>query len=127
MRPILLLVPLALAACATPRERCIADATGQLRVINALVAETRGNISRGYAIEDRQDLRTIRARCDVTRADGTLGSTWCDRTQVVNREIPVAVDLTSERAKLDSLLERQALLERQSQVALQQCVATYPQ
>lgn len=128
MRSLLLLaLPLALAACATPRDRCIATATGQLRVINALVAETQGNIARGYAIEERQDLRTVRRFCDVRRDDGTIGRVGCDRTQVVTRDVPVAIDLNAEQAKLNSLLQRRALVEQQSQVALQQCVAAYPQ
>jgi hypothetical protein len=46
----LALLPL-VAACAAPREACIASANKDLRVINKLVTETRGNLVRGFAIE----------------------------------------------------------------------------
>lgn len=41
----------ALAACGTPQERCIASATRDLQVVNDLIAETEGNIARGYGYE----------------------------------------------------------------------------
>ena len=46
----LALLPL-VAAYAAPREACIASANKDLRVINKLVTETRGNLVRGFAIE----------------------------------------------------------------------------
>ena len=59
MRPALMILPfLALAACATPREQCIGQATRDLRVLNSLIAETQGNLARGYAIEEQQEVRT---------------------------------------------------------------------
>lgn len=127
MRPFLLLLPLLLAACATPRETCIAEATRDLRVINALVAQTRANLERGYAIAEDEDLRTLYRTCRVENADGTTGVYTCPTTQVVTREVPVAIDLNAERAKLESLVERQAQLESAVQPALRQCMALYPQ
>ena len=57
MRPALFLVlPLVLAACATPRESCLSSVGQQGRVIDALISQTRGNVARGYAIvRDRED------------------------------------------------------------------------
>lgn len=127
MRSSLLLLPLLLAACATPREACIGDATRDLRVVNALVAQTRANLQRGYAIEEEQDLRTLYRSCRVDNADGTTGTYACPRTVVVTNEVPVAIDLNAERAKLESLLERRDQLESAVQPAIRQCMARYPE
>ena len=54
MRPlsVLALVPvLALAACQTPREACLSQASSRLRTVDALIRETQGNLDRGFAIE----------------------------------------------------------------------------
>ncbi len=126
MRPILFLaLPLALAACATPRESCIASATQQGRVIDALIAETRGNLARGYALEERQDLRTVRRLCEYEAADGTEYRRFCNQTTTVSTTVPVTVDLEEERTKLDQLLLRQSRLDEAEQAAVAQCVARY--
>jgi len=127
MRRVLLLLPLALAACATPREACINDATRELRVLSNLVAETRGNLARGYAIGERQDIVTIPDTCEAYSESGEITRFPCDRTETRTREFPVAIDLNAERAKLDSLLERQAGMNRQSQSIIQQCIAIHPE
>ena len=67
MRPALFLVlPLVLAACATPRESCLSSVGQQGRVIDALISQTRGNVARGYAIEEREELRTRRVAALAT-------------------------------------------------------------
>lgn len=127
MRRALILLPLLLAACATPREQCINDVTRELRVLNGLVTETQQNISRGYALEEVQEVRVIRTTCTGNNDDGSTFTFPCEETQTFNRDVPVAIDLNAERAKLNSLLERQAQLERATDAAIQQCVATYPE
>ncbi len=128
MRKNLFLLPLlALAACATPRESCISEATRELRTLTALVNETQGNIARGYAIAEVQDVAVRRTRCTGTNADGSTFTFPCEETTTVTRQQPVAIDLRAERAKLDSLLERQALLRRQSDAQVQACIAAYPE
>lgn len=125
MRRALFLLPLALAACATPREACINDATRELRVLSSLVSETQGNLVRGYAIGERQDIITIAETCEAVSETGEVTRFPCDRTETRTTEFPVAIDLNAERAKLDSLLERQAILNRQSQSIIQQCIAIH--
>lgn len=127
MRRALILLPLLLAACATPREQCINDVTRELRVLNGLVTETQQNISRGYALEEVQEVRVIRTTCTGNNDDGSTFTFPCEETQTFNRDVPVAIDLNAERAKLNSLLERQTQLERATDAAIQQCVATYPE
>ena len=125
--PAALLALLALAACQTPRESCISEASEELRTVEALIAETRGNIGRGYALETDQEVRVIRTTCTVELDDGTEARVPCDRTDVDDVERPVAIDLNAERLKLESLLEQRGRLRAQQEVAVRNCVAIYPE
>jgi len=128
MRPALIILPLvALAACATPREQCISDATRDLRVLNNLVTETQGNLARGYALVEQQDVRTVRRTCRGENSDGSTFRYPCDETQTVTSNRPVAIDLNAERAKLNSLVERRAQQQAMSDQVVLQCIATYPE
>ena len=127
-RIILVLLPiLFLGACATPREACVGAAQRQLRVIDGLIAETQANLARGYALEERQEVRTIPRRCTGTTELGEEFRYRCPETITRTRTEPVAIDLNAERAKLNSLLERRAAQSRASEAAVRQCVATYPE
>lgn len=127
MRRVLILLPLLAAACATPQEQCISQVSQDLRIVSGLINETQGNLSRGYAIEQVQEIRTLPRTCTGRNEDGTTFSFSCDETTTITRNVPTAVDLNAEQAKLNSLLERQAQLERSTQSAIQQCIATYPE
>ena len=130
MRPMLALGPLlalGLAACQTPREACISQGSSQLRVIEGLIAETQGNLARGYAVEEDQEVRVRRDLCTVENDEGEVSHVFCDRTVVTDIERPVAVDLAAERRKLDSLLDQRAGLQSQQLSRAQQCVALYPE
>ncbi len=122
-----LLSALGLAACQTPREACISEATSQLRTIDSLIRETRANLERGYAIEEDQEVRVRRGWCEVENEDGTDRLVRCDRTVVDEVERPVAIDLRDEQAQLDSLLERREILLGQQNARLRACVAAYPE
>ena len=128
MRSALLLLPLAaLAACATPQEQCISDATRELRTINRLVAETERNLARGYALETVQEVRVVDAICRGETEDGAEFTFECEETRTVNRQRQVAIDLNAERAKLESLQQRQAQMQRQAESAVGQCQRLYPE
>jgi len=122
---------LVLAACATPRESCITDATRDLRRVNALIVETQENLARGYGLETRQQTRVVHARCTGHGVDGE-GEPFsfrydCPRTDVTETQVPVTIDLAAERRKLDQLVAQQRVLERQSQAQVQGCIAAYPE
>ncbi len=121
----LALLPL-VAACATPREACIANVGKDLRVINKLVTETRGNINRGFAIETQQKIREVQTTCVSELPDGTEISTACEEVDIRDVKVPVAIDLNAERAKLASLEERQRQLQINAEAARQQCIAANP-
>ena len=55
----ILALPLTLAACGTPQERCIAKNTSEYRSVARLLAEDEGNLARGYAWEERQVVDTV--------------------------------------------------------------------
>lgn len=124
MKHIYVLPLILLTACATPQERCIATATKDLRVLNRLIAESQGNIQRGYGYETERYTRWDFVVCG-RRGDGKLHYCWepYDRT----RRVPVAVDLTEEQRRLQSMIEKRAQLERAARPRLDACRATYPE
>lgn len=127
MRAALLIVPLMLTACATPREACIADVSRQASIINHLIEETQGNLERGYALEQRQRIRTRRSFCRGSHSNRSRSRNRCDRIDTITRNVPVAVDLEAERAKLASLQLRQQQVAVNTQAGLSQCLASYPE
>lgn len=128
MRRALLILPLVvLAACATPREQCISNATADARILGMLIAETEGNLARGYALEERQDVRSLPSTCEGRNSDGTTFSYRCDSVQTFTTTVPVAIDLNAERAKLISLQDRLVQTQAASDQAVLQCLATYPE
>lgn len=126
MRATLLIFPILLTACATPRESCLRDATQEVRVMERLIAVTRGNLDRGFAIEERQDVRTRRTFCTGQNEDGSTFRFRCEETDTVTVEVPVAIDLNAEREKLASLEERQRQNRINAQSGIAQCEARFP-
>ena len=117
---VLLILPLAalvLTACASPRERCLRAASAELRVLDTLIAETEGNIARGYAIDRRVETRTVLELCAWPRED-TL---FCTRQEPVTRERPQAIDIAVERRKLEDLRTRRAAEVRRAAAAQAAC------
>ena len=120
----------ALAACATPRQQCLDTAQRDLVVVDSLIAETRGNLERGYGLEREQQLRTTRRFCTrhVRDDKGRLRpiSGFCPETRSVTRERPVAIDLGAERRKLDQLMEKRNQLQDRTRAQVASCQARYP-
>jgi len=128
MHPALVVFPLVfLAACATPREQCIDDANRDASVLSGLINQTQGNLERGYALEQRQDVRTVRGICRGRNEDGSTFTFSCEETDTFTTTVPVAIDLNAERAKLQSLQERFTLVRATSNQAIAQCIAVHPE
>ncbi|PYE85014.1 hypothetical protein [Pseudoroseicyclus aestuarii] len=125
------LIPLAalplLAACATPQDSCISSVTRQGRVLESLVNETRGNLARGYAIDERQEVRNQRRLCRARNSEGEIVSGFCNRPVVTTRREAEAINLEEERAVLEQLLLRQEQQRAAEAAAIAQCRARYPQ
>jgi len=127
MRLALSLASLALvAACVSEQDSCVSNASRDLTIVNQLIAETRANVSRGYALEERTDMTTIEKVCEIVQDGGGILRVPCNE-MVPNRSmVPVAIDLVAEQAKLDSLLARQPQMQAQANAAIEQCRLYYP-
>ncbi len=128
MRPIILVLPLlGLAACATPREMCVAEASRDLQIVNGLIEQTSLTLQRGYGVESRQEVRSTPRMCSDHRADGTIDWDICEVTTVRDVNVPVAVDLRQEQIKLEQLQAQRDRLQRTTADAVQQCIAIHPE
>jgi copper chaperone CopZ len=136
LRPLFLLsVPaLAVAACGTPQERCVASVTRDLRVVDGLIDEAEVNLARGYGIRQTTVFVPVWEYCGppviLPTVEGTVpvavpaGLCLDERAQTVSR--PVAIDLEAERRKLAQLQDQRARLSRQAAPAIAECRALYP-
>ncbi len=128
MRPALIIFPLViLAACASPREQCIGDVTRDSRVLSSLINETRGNLARGYGLDQRQDVRTRTRSCRGENSDGSTFRYPCTQTETFTTTVPVAIDLNAEEAKLASLEKRFVQAQAASNQAIVQCISNHPE
>ena len=120
---------LALAACGTPQQQCIRLASHDMAVLDALIAETQGNISRGYGYA--QTIDTIPEFVDCT--PHPWGSGPKAEPQMCLQDVPhtvrkpVALDLTAEAAKLASMQKRRAEMARALAPALADCQTRFPE
>ncbi|MEY4982687.1 MAG: hypothetical protein RIR62_953 [Pseudomonadota bacterium] len=130
MRRLMILAPLAvLTACGTPQEQCINRATRDIRVLDRLIAETRLNVGRGYAMEEYTVTLPQWERCpQAFDAEGQpLPPQMCLEDRVETRTRPVAIDIAAEGAKLDGMLAKRDQLARASEGAIAQCRAQHPE
>lgn len=128
-RYLMISVALGLAACGTPQQQCISQVTGNLRVVDRLVAETEANLARGYAIAQVVETRLEFVDCtrDATPNRPNPRPRQCveDVPQTVSR--PVAIDLNAEAAKLASLRTKRAQLATAAAPAIATCQQQYPE
>lgn len=123
MRKLLLSSLLVLAACATPQERCISAIDREIRMIESLADISRGNLARGYALEERTVLVNTEQICGQTAKGKDI---ICEIPVSEQQTVPVAIDLNAERQKLESLLERLEDLRATRNTRVGQCIAQYP-
>lgn len=120
-----------LAACGTPQEQCIARETRDLRVVTRLIAETEGNLARGYAFEEYTTYSTEFVRCGFFPDDGDPATAprprLCRERVPETERRPVAIDLAAEQRKLDSLLAKRRDLELRAAQVVEACKAAYPE
>ncbi|MDU8944394.1 hypothetical protein [Ovoidimarina sediminis] len=112
---------LVLAGCATTEQRCVAQATRDLRVIDVLILETEANLARGYAIETETTVSPRLSFCTGYR--DRVGVSFCTGDRLVERERAVAIDPVAERRKLDDLRARRVVLARQAEQVVAGCRA----
>lgn len=122
-----LTIPLVLAGCATPREQCLTDVSRDLQINERLIAQTERTLERGFATRREQRVREVTRTCRGVTETGEAVRTRCPDVVVRNVQVPVAVDLNAERAKLASLQTRNAQLRARTHQAQDRCVALYPE
>src|SRR6056297_1080886 len=89
------------AACSTPRESCISDATSDYRTLQSLISEAQQNISRGYALHSETVPYTVQGICYRTDPNTYQSIPYsCPSTQYRTQTTPVSIDVNAERAKL---------------------------
>ena len=112
-----------LGACATPQERCVSQATKNVRVLDKLIGETRGNIARGFALKTESFVVNETQKCGQEAGKDV----FCDVAVADERTVPVAIDLDDEQKKLDSLLTRRAGMAAAGKSAVASCQARFPE
>jgi len=134
-RAFVLLPLVLLAACGTPQEQCIRNNTGELRRIDRLIAETQGNLARGYSYQDQIIVTHEWVPCDGPGFGGPgfglggrptrTGMCIEPDEQTIRREVPI--DPSVEARKLENLQARRKALLPAADRAVQACKATYPE
>jgi hypothetical protein len=127
MRLTHVILPLLLAACATPQQSCISSATRELSVINRLVQQTRANVTRGFAISERQETIVRQTTCEGETSEGVTFEFDCEETDTRTVREPQAIDLNAEKDKLASLEQRQRQLRINADAEIAQCRAQFPE
>jgi len=121
------LLGLLLAACSTPRERCIDAATERYRVTADLVSELRQTIERGYALHSQRVPYTVYDTCYRTHPkSGRIVPFSCPYTAWRTETTPVAVDIAQERAKLAGYEQRLPGLREEAARGVGACRARFP-
>ncbi len=120
LSPVLLIC--ALAACASPYDRCVSEATRDANTLSALIAETEANIGRGFAIDEQIEPSISYQYCFNRRGVWTL----CRERTIRTKEVPVAIDLAAEERKLEGMREKLAQLKAQAGRDIRTCRAQFP-
>ncbi len=129
MKRLVILTLLAVTACGTPQEQCIAAGTRDLQVVERLIAEAEGNIARGYAWENVTVLERRWVECR-TKPTAEMSEPARERCLVEVPETtkkPRAIDLAEEASTLASLKAKRAEQLAASKGLVKACKAKYPE
>lgn len=114
---------LLLTACATPRERCISGATEDIRVLDRLIAQSRGTIERGYALDTERRTNWQWVICG-RNSNGAFRYCWQPYDSY--RRVPTAVNLNEEQQRLESMIVKRKQLAAELGPKIAACEATFP-
>lgn len=129
MKRAVVLSLLALTACGTPQEQCISAGTRDLRVVDRLIAETEGNLKRGYAYEEVTVYvpRWLDCTPRATEANPNPAPQMCLEDVPQTTQKAVAIDLADEATKLAGLKAKKAQLAKAAKPLIAACQAKYPE
>jgi hypothetical protein len=127
-----------LAACGTPQEECINRETRDLRMLDRLIAETEGNLQRGFAYENVEIFHSVWVQCggysDLGEVDarggrgrGHSAPQLCldDREYTTTRT--KAINKPAEQAKLKELVAQRKKAATAADRLIAACRKTYPE
>lgn len=120
--PAALLALTALAACATPLERCISTAQSEVHSLRRAITTAEGNISRGYAIHRSSESYTFYDTC-YDKKDRPYS---CPETRYRTIETPVEIDVAQQQQRLKSLRRDLPTAEDHARAQAQHCTAQHP-
>lgn len=118
-----LIIALLVAACATPREVCLSNASHDLNVVRSLIAASEATLRRGYAVETTTRYVTISQPCFSKK----YPDRWCERTIPSTDRKAVAVDLAAEKQKLKSLRAKEKQLRLRTEQDIETCKIAHPE
>lgn len=125
MRPALALTAfLGLAACLSPLERCVQQATESLRAAETELAELQATLARGYALEKRIVTYPVYTTC-VNHGDDQIYPCFRDVARTVTKRVPVNLDVVQRRA--EELRRVIPELRPAAEAGAAQCRAAYPE
>lgn len=129
MKRVFLFVFLGLAACGTPQEQCINHATRDMRVVDRLIAESEGNLARGYAYQEETVYLPEWQDCTPrpSQADPAPKPRMCFEQVPQTTRKAVAIDLAAEAAKLKGLKDKRAAQAKAAEAPIAACRAQYPE
>ena len=130
MKRLTFLTLAALAACGTPQEQCINRNTRDLRTVDRLIAESEGNLDRGYAFETVTVYEDYWTTCPMpapVEGQPPPQPRMCLDERPVTERRPKAIDLNEEARKLASLREKRKDLAERAKAVIAQCKAAYPE
>ncbi|HMS94361.1 MAG TPA: hypothetical protein PKA03_03930 [Tabrizicola sp.] len=118
-----------LAACGTPQEQCIQRNTRDLRTVDRLIAETQGNLDRGYALEEVTITQERWGYCrePVPEGQPALPPVPCLIEHDIRVERAKAIDLADEAKKLEGLKAKRRELAKAAEAVIAQCKAEFPE
>ncbi len=122
MHRYLIYIALGLAACTTPLQRCEQRAGRDLQALDKLITTTRGNIERGYALENQPQVAVGLQLCTSPSANFH----FCTATQSRPKPTPVAIDISAEKRKLKELLKRRRSIQQQTEAEIAACRKSDP-
>ena len=117
------------SACGTPQEQCIRQNTRDLRTVDRLIAETEGNIERGYAFETITEYDDYWTYCPQPQVPDAahVPDRLCLQERAVTVQRPKAIDLNDEARKLASLKTKRVELSRRAEALIASCKEQYPE
>lgn len=117
-----------LSGCATPKQKCMSDATSQLRSVESALMTAQGNVDRGYALYTQRVPYTVARICyhSYPRTNAVIPYS-CPETYYRTQTTPVAINVAEERRKVAEFQQMLPQLRQQTSARIQACNAQFPE